>query len=670
MHYSVCSKDCPNMCSLRVTTENGKVIKVEGRAECPYSKGFICAKGLDYPKIVNHPDRLKTPMKRIGNRGSGEFREITWEEAIDTLWEKLESCKKKYGTESVLYLSMSGCFGELQPFAYGFWSQYGKISETFGGLCTPAGHAAIRRTYGEIKHNDVSDFENAKLIILWSKNPAITDIKAMKYINLAIQKGAKLVTIDPRRNESSAKSVLHLSPKPGTDGLLALGLANLIREKDLLDKPFLESYGHGLEEFLNHLDGISLSYVTQTTGISTKELNALVELIEETPKYALFCGSGLQRYSNGGQTVRAISLLPPLTASLGVKGAGFYFDNVQIPKLKWPYPLNGSYETRKALPIGMLAEQLNDAEHPKIKFLWIEKGNPVVSVPNSNKLIQQFSDMDFIVTLDLFMTDTAKHSDLVLPVLSIFEHADIVKSYGHNYLNYREKIIEPMYECKSEEDIFRLLGEKFGFDKQFLPESDDQILRDLLKANNMETTLEEMRQKPYLYPGSQKIAFSDFIFKTDSGKIEFSCESLSTSFHINNLPEYVPLGESAESTPEIYEKYPLQLLSAHSAEKINSQQMRLKDHCEILKKRVIFINPHDAMERNIVTGMDIKIWNDRGEIRGCAEVTDHVIKGVLAMFAGDADHTGAMVNKLAKGVNTDLGNGASYHGYLVEIQSV
>ena len=369
-------------------------------------------------------------------------------------------------------------------------------------------------------------------------------------------------------------------------------------------------------------------------------------------------------------TVRAISLLPPLTASLGVKGAGFYFDNVQIPKLKWPYPLNGPYETLKALPIGMLADQLNDAEHPKIKFLWIEKGNPVVSVPNSNKLIQQFSDMDFIVTLDLFMTDTAKHSDLVLPVLSIFEHADIVKSYGHNYLNYREKIIEPMYECKSEEDIFRLLGEKFGFDKQFLPESDDQILRDLLKANNMETTLEEMRQKPYLYPGSQKIAFSDFIFKTDSGKIEFSCESLSTSFHINNLPEYVPLGESAESTPEIYEKYPLQLLSAHSAEKINSQQMRLKDHCAPPKKRIIFINPHDAMERNIVTGMDIKIWNDRGEIRGCAEVTDRVIKGVLAMFAGDADHTGAMVNKLAKGVNTDLGNGASYHGYLVEIQSV
>ena len=656
------------MCSLSVTTDDGKVIKVEGRAECPYSKGFICAKGLDYPKMVNHPDRLKKPMKRIGSRGSGEFQEITWEEAIDTLWEKLELCKKNYGAESVLYLSMSGCSGELQPFAYGFWSQYGKISETYGGLCTPAGHAAIRHTYGEMKHNDVSDFENAKLIILWSKNPAITDIKAMKYINRAIQKGAKLVTIDPRRNESSGKSILHLSPKPGTDGLLALGLAKLIMKKNLLDKPFLESYCHGIEEYFDHLDSISLSHVIKTTGISAEELNDLVDLIGETPKYALFCGSGLQRYSNGGQTVRAISLLPPLTGSLGVRGAGLYFDNIQIPKLKWPYPLSIAYKTRKALPIGMLAEQLNEVENPKIKFLWIEKGNPVVTVPNSNKLIKQLNDMDFIVTLDLFMTDTAKHSDLVLPVLSIFEHGDIVKSFGHSYINYREKIIEPMYQCKSEEDIFRLLGKKFGFDSQFLPENDEQILRDLLKMNNLETTLEEMVQKPYLYPHSQEIAFSDFIFKTGSGKIEFSCESLSTAFHISNLPEYAALAEGAENTPEIYAKYPLQLLSAHSAEKINSQQMRIKDRCETQKKRVIFINPHDAAKRNISTGMDIKVWNDRGEIRGGVEVTDNIIKGVIAMFAGDSESTGAMVNKLTKGINTDLGSGASYHGYLVEVQ--
>jgi len=224
--FTVCPKDCFGSCSLEVEVEKGKVVKVRGNRNSPVNQGRICIKGKNYPNMVYGPERLLYPLQRIGKRGKGEFKRISWEQALDIIYEKFKNLKEQYGPESVLYYNRFANLGVVKNCAYGFWYQFGGFTSTYGGLCDSAAQEAINLTYGEVKHNKISDLQNSKLIILWGSNPAYTNIHLMHHVNKAVDKGAKLITIDIRENESGAKSHLYLNPRPGTDGCLALGIAS------------------------------------------------------------------------------------------------------------------------------------------------------------------------------------------------------------------------------------------------------------------------------------------------------------------------------------------------------------------------------------------------------------------------------------------------------------
>jgi len=668
VHFTVCPKDCFGSCSLEVEVEKGKVVKVRGNRNSPVNQGRICVKGINYPNMVYGPDRLLYPLQRIGKRGKGEFERISWEQALDTIYEKLKNLRGQYGPESVLYYNRFANLGVVKNCAYSFWYQFGGFTSTYGGLCDSAAQEAIILTYGEVKHNRISDLENSKLIILWGSNPAYTNIHLMHYINKAMSKGAKLITIDIRENESGSKSNLYLHPRPGTDGCLALGIANQLIENKLIDHNFIDQHTFGFAEFKELVKDYPLEKVSAITEIPTAKIKSLINYLKENPQYALICGMGVQRCTNAGQTVRAISLLSALTGSISKKGCGFYFSDRQAPELNWPFFPPKPEKIRNSIPAAKLASGMNNQVDPPVKAMWIEQANPMTSNPNINLLARVMNKLELIVVADLFLTDTARMADIVLPAASMYEYYDLITAYGHSYIQLQQKIIEPPGECKHESEIYRLLGKKFGFSLDYLPENNLGTIEKVINDSNLNTNVDELKEKPYLHSNYQEIAFNDFKFNTPTGKIEFYSQQTKDLWEQNPLPFYYEPMENKYSSPELCAKYPLTFISAHALDKMNSQFSSREISQE---EPFVWINPDDAEYRGINDGEKVKVYNERGSLILKAVLTEKIPRGVVHAYFGwwDGVHQ-ANLNKLTGEYISDIGYGTAFHNCLVEIQKV
>jgi len=667
--FSVCPKDCFGSCSLEVEVGKGKIIKVRGNRNSPVNQGRICIKGKNYPNMVYGPERLLYPLQRIGKRGKGEFKRISWKQALDIIHKKLKNLKEQYGPESVLYYNRFANLGVVKNCAYSFWYQFGGFTSTYGGLCDSAAQEAIILTYGEVKHNKISDLENSKLIILWGSNPAYTNIHLMHHINKAVDKGAKLITIDIRENESGSKSNLYLNPRPGTDGCLALGIANQLIKNNLVDNNFINQHTFGFAEFKELVENYPLDKVSNATEIPLHKIKSIINYVKESLEYALICGMGVQRYTNGGQTVRAISLLPALTGSIGKKGCGFYFSDRQAPELNWPFFPPKPKRIRNSIPVAKLASELDNQTNPPVKAAWIEQANPMTSNPNINLLAQAMNKLELIVVADLFLTDTARMADIILPATSMFEYYDLITGYGHSYIQLQQKLIEPPGECKHESEIYRLLGKKFGFNLDYLPENDLGTIEKIISSSNLNTDVNELKKgKPYLHSNYQEIAFSDLKFNTPTQRIEFFSRQTEDKWRETPLPVYRESAENKFSSPEIYNKYPLSLISSHALNKMNSQFSSREISQE---EPFIWINPEDAENRGINDGEKVEIYNERGSLILKAIITKKVPPGIVHAYFGWWDGTHQVnINELIGDYISDIGHGTAFHNCLVEIQKV
>lgn len=664
--FSVCPKDCFGSCSLEVEVEKGKVVKVRGNRNSPVNQGRICIKGKNYPNMVYGPERLLYPLQRIGERDKGEFKRISWQQALDIIYEKLKNLKEQYGPESVLYYNRFANLGVVKNCAYSFWYQFGGFTSTYGGLCDSAAQEAIILTYGEVKHNKISDLENSKLIILWGSNPAYTNIHLMHHVNKAVDKGAKLITIDIRENESGVKSHLYLNPRPGTDGCLALGIANQLIENNLIDHNFINQHTFGFAEFKELVKNYPLGKVSDMTGIPLHKIETMIGFIKNVPEYALICGMGVQRYTNGGQTIRAISLLPALTGSIGKKGCGFYFSDRQAPELNWSFSPPKPKRIRNSIPVAKLASELDNQTNPPVKAVWIEQANPMTSNPNINLLARAMNKLDLIVVVDLFLTDTARMADIILPATSMFEYYDLITGYGHSYIQLQQKLIEPPGECKHESEMYRLLGKKFGFNLDYLPENNLSTIEKIIINSNLNTDVDELKEKPYLHPSYQEIAFGDLKFNTPTQKVEFFCQRMRDRWGKDPLPAYNEPVENKYTSPNIYIKYPLSLVSSHAHNKMNSQ---FSDISILKEEPFVWINPHDAAKRGINENDKVKIYNERGGLILKAILTEKVTSGIVHTYFGwwDGVHQ-ANINKLIGDYVSDIGYGTAFQNCLVEIK--
>jgi anaerobic selenocysteine-containing dehydrogenase len=676
IHSTACPRNCYSTCSFKVQVEDGRIVNFEPHPANRATPEGICIKGLSYFERANSPDRIVHPLKK---QAAGGFARITWDEALATIAERLHYFKLNHGPHSVLYYESSGMAGLVNEFSSKFWEMFGGATTTYGNLCWPAGLEAVRLTLGENKHNVPWDIENAKLIVLWGKNPAETNIQQMIFIEKAQANGAKLVVIDPRRSQSSERADLLIQPRPGTDAIIALAIAGEIIRKNWLDLDFVNRYVLGFDEFAKSVLDLSLDEAARRTDIPVEMLAELAHDVGRVKPMTIAPGYGMQRFSNGGQTIRAILALNVLTGNIGKPGACFHYANLQsyvFDEVKEPlsyYPeKNSTGVFRRAVSKAKLGDDMLGQRDPELKMIWVERGNPVAQNPDTNVVLRALRKLDFRVVVEQFMTDTAAEADIILPAKNMFEQSDIIGSYWNPYVQLKPKILEPAGEVKPETEIYYLLGLQLGYAKEevlrYLPEPGDlniqAYLRERLKAFP-KLSWESLMEGPLHAPGFQEIAFENLEFNTPSGKIELRSMQAKELWGVDPLPAYTELAEGEEGNKT---KYTIMLLSPNTKNRIHSQFGNLPIIRQFEPRAFLVMNASDAEERNIADGVMVRVFNERGEMKVPVRVNFGIRKGCASYYNGWWLSEGGTPNLFSKGRETDMGNGAAFHDTLVEIE--
>jgi anaerobic selenocysteine-containing dehydrogenase len=670
---TACPRNCYSTCTFRVQVENDKIIRI-----LPYSGNLAtpegpCIKGLSYIERTNSSERIIHPLIRSY---SGKFSEISMTEALDIISTKLLYIKENWGSRSILWYTGSGMSGLTNEIGHSFWHAFGGTTLTYGNLCWPAGLEAVRLTMGSVKHNVPWDLKNAKTIIIWGKNPAETNIQEISFISDAKEKGSRIIVIDPFRTPTADKADMLFSPRPGTDGALAISLARVLIDKGLINHEFIKKNVKGFDEFRLSLD-ISPSEAERITGIPSASILELAEIIGTNGPVTFLPGYGLQRHQNGGQTIRSILALSVLTGNIGKPGSGFNFANLQsyiYDDLKEPLSYFPASEKdlpfRRTVSMAKLGYDILNSSDPALKAIWIDRGNPVLQAPDTNSVRKAFSLLRFKVVVDQFITDTASLADIILPAKDIFEQSDVIGSYWSPYIQFKPKIILSPGEVMPESEIYYNLAKRLqlNVNEEIIPRpGNDNIELWLEKRISAYSNirLETLKESPVLAPGLQQIAWEDLKFSTPSGKIELFSSEAKEKWGISSLPGYTPI---IYSSPE--DKYPLILISPNTGSRIHSQFGNLKIIRETNPEPRVRISPDDAIIRGLREGQKIRVFNQNGELISRVSISNRVSPGLAVFPNGIWFNEGGGVNQLIAGVETDIGFGAAFHDNRVEIEGV
>ncbi len=676
---TACPRNCYSTCSFLVSVDKGKIVNIEPNPDNQATAEGICLKGLSYIERANSPDRILFPQKKDGK---GRFHRISWDEALDSIVDRLKHYKSQFGSQSVMFYAASGMSGLINELSGRFWRDiYGGVTTVYGNLCWPAGLEATRLTLGENKHNVPWDLENAKLILLWGKNPAESNIQEMIPIGKSLDKGGKLIVVDPRRTDSSQRASLLIQPKPGTDGALALAIANILIQNDWVDKDFIDNHVFGYSEFKEHVSSFSSNWAAGITGIPEEFIYKLAWQIGNVKPMTLISGYGMQRYSNGGQTIRCLLALSVLTGNIGKPGAcwhyanlqSYVFDDVLEPLCYYP-PTKPDGITRRAISTARLGSDMLKLNEPPLKMIWVERGNPISQNPDTSEVLKAFRRLEFRVVVEQFFTDTALEADIVLPTKNMFEQSDIIGSYWNPYVQLKQKVIEPIGEVIPENEIYYNLALALGHPKEevekvLIPPGDEHVSKYLAEKLSRfpNLSIDLLKKGPILAPGLQEIAFSDMIFRTASGKIELFSTKASELWGVNPLPTFE---RTLEGNPDsdTGNPFPLNLMSPNTKNRIHSQFNNLSVIRMLNPEPFVEINPIDAEARRIRNGDKVKVYNDRGSVIVKTSLTYSLRKGCVVIHNGWWGSEGCPVNALSAGRETDMGHGTAFHDNMVEIE--
>jgi len=680
-YTTACPRNCYSTCSLKVYIDNNRIRRIEANPDNKATPKGACLRGLSYVERTHSKNRILHPMKR--KKDSTDFHRISWDEALDTITEKIQSFKQNPGPQSILYYSGSGTKGLLNEVGGHFWRLFGGYTTTYGDLCWPAGLEATRLTLGENKHNAPWDIENAKLILLWGKNPAETNVQQMRSIDKAMAKGAKLITIDPRRTLSADRAELLIQPRPGTDGALALAVAHILIKNNRIDHGFIENHTLGFPEYKKMVLDFSPERAAEITDVPVHYIERLAEEIAQGKPVSLCPGFGMQRYTNSGQAMRAMLSLLVITGNIGIPGAGWLyanlqssiFDTVQDPIAFFP-PEKPDGIARVSISTARLGQDMLAQKDPTLKMIWVERGNPVTQNPETNTVLKAIRSLDFRVVVEQFLTDTAREADIILPAKSMFEQSDVIGAYWHPYIQLKQKVLEPPGEVKPETEIYRLLAQRLGFRSEDtagkIPGPSDEEIEEYLTKKlapfaSGGLTLERLREGPVLAPGNQEVAFSDFKFPTPSGKIELYSGEARERWGLDPLPVFTEPVESVRRSSRESEKYPLYFMTPNTKNRTHSQFNNLDLIRQFSPYPFLEMNPEDAVQRGIVHKDRVKVFNDRGFLEVEARIDFGMKRGCVSITNGWWITDGGTVNFLSYGRETDMGHGSAFHDTLVEV---
>jgi anaerobic selenocysteine-containing dehydrogenase len=675
-----CPLDCPDTCGWIVTTRQGEAVALRGDPDHPYTRGALCNKVVDYLNYARSPDRVLHPMRRVGPKGSGEFVRMSWDEALERIAAQLGDVIAKYGAEAIWPIVGSGSMGLIQGI-YGagrrLWNVLGTSRNQYT-LCTIAGGFGTGYTLGDNRVGmDPETLRFSRLIVLWGANALSTHPHLWRPILEARRNGAFVVSIDPIRTRTAAASDCHLLPIPGTDAALALGLLHVVLTEGKEDPQFLAEHTVGWEAFRERILEFPPPRVAAITGLSTGSIVEFGKRLAETRPTGIRIGIGLQRHGGGGMAVRTISCIPGVTGDWRYPGGGVLYDTRGFFGLNWAALARDDLRPRetRALDMKRLGEGLVDTDDPPVKALFVYASNPASSVPDQAKVLRGLARTDlFTVVVEHFLTDTARHADIVLPATMQTEHKDLLIAYGHLYVSWNEPASAPRGESLPTTEIFRRLARKMGLDTPELYDSDETMARQLLDGGHPSLegiTLEALKARGWMrlnYP-NPFVPFAT-AFPTPSAKLEFVSDRMAEA-GLDPVAGYTPAQEASQQDTTLAREYPLRLITPGDHYFLNSIFANVPLQQRRSGPPKLMLHADDAAPLGIVSGDEVRVVNGRGSFLAVAEVSDRIRPGVVASAKGrwprDAKE-GATVNATVAACDSDMGSGAVYHDNRVRVE--
>ena len=662
---TACPLNCYDVCGLVVTIENKKIIKIAGDKEHPITQGKICGKGKMLLDRLNDSKRLLYPLKKIGN----DFVRVSWDEALQEISEKMQEVKASFGPTAILHSYDYSSGGLLKGLDQRFFNFFGGFTEVIGSLCWGAGVQAQQYDMGNALSHDVSDIKNAKTIVVWGRNVTDTNQHLLPFLQEAKQKGTKLIVINPVKNGIAKLADTHIAIRPGMDGILALLVSKIIIEKSWVDRDFISAHSIGFEQFKQEVEQLNISEISKEIGVDPSLIDQLAIAFSQRKPVMTFLGLGMQRYANGGNTIRAIDALAAISGNIGISGGGVNYANLSVGRsFNWAELTRSDVRKQyRTFARSTQADEILNAVDPPIKMAFITRSNAVNQLPNYQQTIKALEQIPTKVVIEMFMTETAKMADYILPSAAVFEEEDI--HYGsmfHGVIRYGPQIVEPKGEAWSDLKIWTELSKKLGltgFDKS-VDEFLELALKDLNQHGLDLAAIKNVKQ--FVLP-IQTISWSDKKFTTPSGKFEFFSEQAKRE-GLSPTAGLVYPHESWQYQPELKRKYPYNLLSIHPTKSLHSQ------HHFFLRKKgdlpSVIISERVAMLHEIKTGDRIKLYNDRGEIVGKAKIQIGNQQDTILLEEGWSTDSGANANLLTANKLSDMGNGSVQYDCAVMIAKV
>jgi len=660
---SSCPLDCPDLCSLRVTVDDaGRVAKVEGDDRNPITNGFICGK---VRKIADHlygSDRVLHPMIRAGAKGSGQWRQATWDEALDLVADRIRGIVARSGGEAVLPYHYGGSNGWLTDAGLSarLFRRLGasNLSRTF---CAAASTAAARGLYGQWAGVALEDYAHAKLIVLWGVNPSATSIHLVPIIDQARAAGAKLVVVDPRTTQLAKRADLHLPIRPGTDLPVALAVIDALFQRGHADTAFLAEHTTEADTLRARASEWPIARAAQEAQIDPALIEQLVEIYAAASPAVIRCGWGVERNRNGGSATAAILAIPAVANKFGVRGGGYTMSNGDAA---WTVNAEGGIQEpptdRRVINMSELGKALAETSGPRIECLFVYNCNPASTAPDQARVVEQLAREDvFVVVHEQVWTDTAHLADVVLPATAFLEHREVRRGYGVMRMFDSKPVATPPGEARSNTEVFGALLGRLGLVREGDAMTDDGLVEKIFAVSEHGPALrEQLATRDIAVPpaGAAPIQMRDALPGTVDRKIHLVPPALDRE--AKGLYRYK--GDPATA------QYPLALISPALATQISSYFGQLRTAPAVLE-----MSPGDAAARGLATGDTVRIWNDGGEVRCAVKVAAEVRDGVCVLPKGLwRKHTqnGFTANALIPPGFADLGGQAAFNDARVQVE--
>ncbi|HEY7290687.1 MAG TPA: molybdopterin-dependent oxidoreductase [Vicinamibacterales bacterium] len=658
---TACPLDCPDACSLAVTVQRGKVVTIDGGHKNPVTDGYICAKVRKFGDRMYGPDRLLHPAVRVGRKGEGRFKRVTWDEALQLVADKFVEAKRDFGGASILPYSYGGSNGLLTQdnLDAQLWRRFGtsRLARTVCAAPTGAANAAL---YGKMTSVTYQDYPSAGLIILWGVNPSASGIHIVPYLREAKKAGAKIVVIDPRSTQHARSADIHLAVRAGTDVVVALAIHRYLFENGLADEAFLRDHTRNADRLRERAEPWTFARAAEVAGIDAGALEQVAQWYAATSPALIRCGWGLERNRNGGNAAMAILSLPAVGGKFGVRGGGYSMSNSASWNIERTWIASDEPDTR-VVNMNELGKALTEYTSPAVKVLFVYNSNPAATVPNQRLVLKGLERTDlFTVVFEQVMTDTALYADVVLPNTTFLEGYDVAKAYGPLHLELGRPVVDAVGESRSNPDVFGDLCGRLGLLNESEPSGELDLMLSVIDQLP-DTIGPKLRAGDAGTPpnGPAPIQFVDVFPNTPDRKIDLFPAALEAS---------APMGLYRFQPDPATDRHPLALISPASERTISStlgEQPR--------PDVKLTMHPDDAHERGLSDGDLVRVFNDLGEVHCPLSVVPIIRRGVVSLPKGiwrRSTRNNACGTALVPDTLTDIGGGACFNDARVQVTSL